>query len=236
MLKKLDDRLFLIGTAHVLPKSAEEVKEVIVGERPEVVAVELCPTRYLALTQGLKRASMLEAVRARGARLFLLNGLLYLLQKKFSRQTGMPAGEEMLVAIRYAQEVGARVELIDRDISITLQRLINRMSWRERVGLFAELLLGLLPFGKRVELERLTSDQIVTYLLQELKRTSPTAYQVLIRERDAYMASRVATLLSTSTGKVVCVVGAGHVPGIYERLSKGPSGSWRISVEYKVSD
>ncbi|MBA7501500.1 hypothetical protein ES706_00070 [subsurface metagenome] len=236
MLKKLDDRLFLIGTAHVLPKSAEEVKEVIVGERPEVVAVELCPTRYLALTQDLKRPSMLEAVRAGGVKLSLLNGLLYLLQNRFSRQTGMPAGEEMLVAIRHAQEVGARVELIDRDISITLQRLIDRMSWRERVGLFAELLLGLFPFGKRIELERLTDDQIVTYLLQELKRTSPTAYQVLIGERDAYMASRVAMLLSTSTGKVVCVVGAGHVPGIYERLSKGPSGSWRISVEYKVSD
>ncbi|KUO40486.1 MAG: hypothetical protein AVW05_03610 [Hadesarchaea archaeon DG-33] len=234
MLRKLDDRLFLIGVAHVLPKSAVEVKEVIVGERPEVVAVELCSARYLALTQGLKRPSMLETVRAGGVRLSLLNGLLYLLQNRFSRQTGMPAGEEMLVAIRHAQEIGARVELIDRDIRITLQRLINRMSWRGRVKLFAELLLGLLPFGKRVELERLTDDQIVAYLLQELKRTSPTAYQVLIGERDAYMASRLAMLLSTSTGKVACVVGAGHVPGIYERLSKGLSGSWRMSVEYEV--
>jgi len=234
VLRKLDDRLFLIGVAHVLPKSAVEVKEVIVGERPEVVAVELCSARYLALTQGLKRPSMLETVRAGGVRLSLLNGLLYLLQNRFSRQTGMPAGEEMLVAIRHAQEIGARVELIDRDIRITLQRLINRMSWRGRVKLFAELLLGLLPFGKRVELERLTDDQIVAYLLQELKRTSPTAYQVLIGERDAYMASRLAMLLSTSTGKVACVVGAGHVPGIYERLSKGLSGSWRMSVEYEV--
>jgi len=174
VLKKLDDRLFLIGTAHVLPKSAEEVKEVIVGERPEVVAVELCPTRYLALTQGLKRASMLEAVRAGGARLFLLNGLLYLLQNRFSRQTGMPAGEEMLVAIRHAQEVGARVELIDRDISITLQRLINRMSWRERVGLFAELLLGLLPFGKRVELERLRATERDLFTVQSFDSASAT--------------------------------------------------------------
>lgn len=234
MLRKLDDRLFLIGVAHVLPKSVVEVKEVIAGERPEVVAVELCSTRYLALTRGLKRLSMLEAVRAGGAKLFLLNGLLYLLQNKFSRQTGMPAGEEMLVAIKHAQEVGARVELIDQDISITLQRLIDLMPWRERVRLFAELLLGLLPLGKRVELERLTNDQIVAYLLQELKRASPTAYQVLIGERDAYMASKVAMILSTSTGKVACVVGAGHVPGIYERLSKGLSGSWRMSLEYEV--
>lgn len=233
VLKKLGDRLFLIGVAHVLPRSAEEVGDVIDRERPEVVAVELCPTRYLALTRGGKRPGALDAMRA-GPKLALLNALLHLVQNKFSRQTGMPAGEEMLVAIRHAQEVGARVELIDRDISITLQRLTDRMPWRERIRLFAELLLGLIPFGKRVELERLTDDQIVTYLLHELKRASPTTYQVLIGERDAYMASRVAMLLSTSTGKVACVVGAGHVPGIYERLSRGISGSWRMSVEYGI--
>lgn len=233
MLKKLDDRLFLIGVAHVLPKSAAEVEEVITQERPEVVAVELCPTRYWALTRGGKRPGALDAMRA-GPKLALLNTLLYLLQSKFARQTGMPAGEEMLVAIRHAREIGARVELIDRDISITLQRLIDRMSWRERLRLFAELLLGLLPFGKRVELERLTDDQIVSYLLHELKRISPTTYEVLINERDAHMASRVAMLLSASTGKVACVVGAGHVPGIYERLSKGVSGDWRINLKYGV--
>lgn len=234
MLKKLDDRLFLVGVAHVLPKSTAEVRHVIAEERPDIVAVELCPTRYLALTRGLKRPSMLEAMRAGGVKLSLLNSLFYLLQKKFSRQTGTPAGEEMLVAIRQAQEIGARVELIDRDIGITMQRLIDRMPWRERLRLFAELLLGLLPFGKRVELERLTDDQIVACLLHELKRASPAAYHVLIKERDTYMASRVAILLSASTGKVACVVGAGHVPGIYERLSRGISGGWGMSVEYRV--
>ncbi|MFQ6130029.1 MAG: TraB/GumN family protein [Candidatus Hadarchaeaceae archaeon] len=234
MLKKLDDRLFLVGVAHVLPKSTMEVERVIAEEKPDIVAVELCPARYLALTRGPKRPSILEIMRAGRVKLSLLSSLLYLLQKKFSQQTGMPAGEEMLVAIRYAQKIGARVELIDRDISITLQRLIDRMSWWEKLRLVAELLLGLLPFGKRVELERLTDEQIVAYLLNELKLASPTAYQVLIRERDVYMASRVAMLLSASTGKVACVVGAGHVPGIYERLSRGISGSWRMKLKYGV--
>lgn len=234
MLKKLGDRLFLVGVAHVLPKSTVEVARVISKERPDIIAVELCPVRYLALTRGLKRPSILEVMRAGGIKLSLLNSLFYLLQKKFSHQTGMPAGEEMLVAIRHAQEIGARVELIDRDIGITMQRLTDCMPWRERLRLFAELLLGLLPFGKRVELERLTDDKIVAYLLHELEQASPAAYQVLIRERDAYMASRVAILLSASTGKVACVVGAGHVPGIYERLSRGISGSWRMSVGYRV--
>lgn len=234
MLKKLDDRLFLVGVAHVLPRSAREVRDVILKERPEVVAIELCPTRHLALTRETKRPGVFETMRAGGLRLSMLSGLLYMLQSKFAHQTGMPAGEEMLVATRYAQEIGARVELIDRDINVTMRRLIDCMPWREKIRLFAGLLLGLLPFGKRVELERLTEDQIVAYLLQELKRASPTAYKVLIEERDTYMASRLAMLLSSRVGRVACIVGAGHVPGIYERLSKGISGGWGVKLEYVV--
>ena len=234
MLKKLDDRLFLIGVAHVLPKSAGEVVDVITRERPEVVAVELCPARYLALTRGGKRPGALEAMRA-GPKLALLSCLIYLLQDKFARQTGMPAGEEMLAAIEHARKVGARVELIDQDIGVTLKRLTDRMPWRERFRLFAGLLLGLMSLGKRVELERLTDEQIVEYLLKELKRTSPTAFDVLIRERDVYMASRLTMLLSGG-GKVVCVVGAGHVPGIYERLSKGVLSGWGMSLSYRIGD
>lgn len=232
VLRKINDRLFLIGVAHVLPKSADEVGKIISKERPDVVAVELDPTRYLALTQRNRRSGVINAMRA-GPKLLPLVGLLYLFQNKFSRQTGMPAGEEMLVAIQHAREARARVEFIDQDIGITLQRLMDLMPWRERLRLFGELLAGLLPFGKHVELERLTDEQIVDYLLEELKRFSPTTYNVLITERDSYMASRVAMLLSAGN-RVVCVVGAGHVPGIYNRL-KEISSSWGIKLEYRVS-
>jgi len=232
VLKKIDDRLFLIGVAHVLPASAAEVGDVIKRERPDVVAVELCPVRYLALTQGEKQPGVFEVARA-GPKLLLLSLLLNLLQNKFSHQTGMPAGEEMLVAIRHAREIGARIELIDRDIGLTLQRLIDLMPWRERLRLFAELLIGLLPTGKHVELERLTDEQIVNYLMEELKRASPILYEVLIEERDAYMASRLALLLPKSN-KVVCVVGAGHVPGIFDQLSRYGQEGWGISFDYRV--
>jgi pheromone shutdown-related protein TraB len=234
VLKKIGEQLFLIGVAHVLPTSAAEVGEVIKMKRPDVVAVELCPTRYLALTQGEQRLGVLDTARA-GPKLLLLSGLLWLLQNKFSRQTGMPAGEEMLVAIKHAREIGARIELIDRDIGLTFQRLIDLMPWRERLRLFAELLIGLLPIGKPVKLERLTDEEIVNYLLEDLKRASPTLYEVLIQERDAYMASKLVMLLSESK-KVVCVVGAGHVPGIFDRLSRGGPGDWRINLNYKVGD
>lgn len=233
VLKKIDEQLFLIGVAHVLPKSATEVEEVITNEQPDVVAVELCPTRYLALTQKWKPPSAFEAMHA-SPKLFLLGSLLHLLQKKFSHQTGMPAGEEMLIAIEHARKIGARIELIDQDVTHIFQRLINRMGLCEKLRLFGELLIGLLPIGKHVDLERLTEEQIVDYLLEELKRTSPTVHEVLIQERDAHMVSKLVLLLAENV-KVVCVVGAGHVPGIFKRLSENISKGWKVNLEYKVN-
>lgn len=223
MLRRLGDRLFLVGVAHVLPESAKEVRDIILREKPEIVAVELCPIRYLMLTRKVGRPGLLQILRAGKLRLTLLSGVLHLLQSKFAHKTGMPVGEEMLVAIRLAEEAGARVELIDRDLSVTLQRLMDRMPLKERIRVFIELLLGFFPLGKRVEIERLTKDEIVAYLLRELKRTSPTSYEVLIEERDAYMASRIANLLLTGK-KIACIVGAGHLPGIYQRLSETSKG------------
>jgi len=58
---------------------------------------------------------------------------------------------------------------------------------------------------------------------------------VLIEERDTYMASRLEMLLSLKVGKVACIVGAGHVPGIYDRLSTGISSGWGMKLEYGIS-
>ncbi|MDI6860196.1 MAG: TraB/GumN family protein, partial [Methanocellales archaeon] len=41
--------IIIIGTAHVSDKSIEEVRSTIEREKPNVVAVELCPRRYQAL-------------------------------------------------------------------------------------------------------------------------------------------------------------------------------------------
>jgi len=40
----------IVGTAHVSEKSVAEVVSRIEEERPDIVAVELCPARYRALT------------------------------------------------------------------------------------------------------------------------------------------------------------------------------------------
>jgi len=230
LLRKLGDRLTLVGVAHVLPKSRDEVKAAIEGESPEVVAVELCPTRYAALMGKVEGAGARDAMHAGEMGPFVLNKFFYFLQAKFAHRTGMPAGEEMLTAIECAQKVGARVELIDRNINLTLQRLVARMGAKEKLRLFLELLLGLLPFGGRVDLEKLTEEEIVTGLISSLKRALPGAYEVLIEERNSYMAAKLTMLLASTKGNIVCVVGAGHISGICRRLE----GKWQAKLEYPL--
>lgn len=235
MLKKVGDRLTLVGVAHVLPKSTADVKAIIERERPEIVAVELCQNRYAALTNKEQQLGAIGALRLGQLKPFIFNKLFHAIQNKFARQTGMPVGEEMLTAIEYAKKAGARVELIDRDIVITIQRLSSLMSRREKIRLLGELFIGLLPFvGERIDFERLTEDQVTASLISTLKQESPTTYKVLIKERDEFMATRIASLLASSKGKIVCVVGAGHVPGLYRRLASQLEGGWQARLEYPL--
>lgn len=236
MLKKIGDRLTIIGVAHVLPKSVVEVRDTIERERPETVAVELCPVRYAALVGRAREARASEALRSGQLRLLITGKLFRLIQTKFAHQTGMPAGEEMLAAIKCAKEVGARVELIDQNIAMTLQRLVGQMGRGEKIRLIGEILLALLPFGgKRIAIEKVTEDQVVVWLLSSLKQSSPTSYRVLIEERDEYMAARILIILARGEGKVVCVVGAGHVPGLYRRLAAQAESGWGINLKYPVT-
>ncbi|MGQ9788471.1 MAG: TraB/GumN family protein [Candidatus Hadarchaeaceae archaeon] len=231
MIKKLYGRLTIVGVAHILPRSVEEAKEVIVTERPDIVAVELDPARYLALTRGA-RTGIFDLWRA-GFGVWLLTALILLLQGKFSRRTGVEAGEEMLAAVQKAKEIGAQVHLIDRDIGTTINRVLSGMPTREKLRLFGNLVISLLPLGKSVEPGRLTEEQVVENLLQEFRKLSPRAYEVLISERDHHMASRLAVLLLTGK-RVVCVVGAGHVPGILEELNRLTLGKWNLKIEYQA--
>ena len=235
MLKKVGDRLTLVGVAHVLPKSTADVRETIERERPEIVAVELCPNRYAVLKEEEQQLGTTDALRSGQLRPFILAKLFQAIQNKFARRTGMPIGEEMLAAIEYAKKAGARIELIDRDIVVTIQRLSYLMSRREKIRLFGELLISLLPFvGKGTDFGRLTEDQVTSSLVSTLEQASPTTYKVLVEERDEFMATRIVSLLASSDEKIVCVVGAGHVPGLYRRLISQLKGSWQTRLEYPL--
>lgn len=214
MIRRIGDRLILVGVAHILPESREEVKRTIWEEKPEVVAVELCLDRYIELTSESSDGGASSGF----SKTALLAKVLRYFQERMGRETGMFPGDEMLAAIREAREVGAGIKLIDRDISLTLRRLMDKMTFFEKIRLMFEMISSFFLSKGEFELEELAEEEVVEDLLLTFKEFSEAAYEVLIEERNDYMIERISELLKSGTGTVICVVGAGHVPGLSEEL------------------
>lgn len=217
MIKRIGERVILIGVAHVLPESREEVIEVIEEEKPDIVGVELCRKRYLQLTSPSQEKSSGIPLSTTG----ILAKILRYFQKKIGERTGMLPGEEMLTAIQEARKVGADIQLIDRDINLTLQRLLNKMSLWEKIKILGQVVLfPLLHSSEDIKLQDITKEEVVEKLLAETKKFSNTIYTVLIEERDQFMAEQITNTLKSGTGKIVCVVGAGHIKGLSKEMEK----------------
>ncbi len=148
--------------------------------------------------------------------MFLVSGFLSYMQKKIGDEVGVKPGAEMLAAIEAAEEVGANVALIDRDIQITLKRALNQMSLWEKMKFAYGLIASFFTSDEELEdIEKIKEGDTLAEVMEYFQDMSPKAYHVLVDERDAYMARM---LLDIPEGQVVAVVGAGHQSGIKEYM------------------
>ncbi len=205
----------IIGVAHVSEESVREVEETIETLKPDVVAVELCETRYRGLLENERKIPVFDLIKKGESTTLLVNILLSYFQKKIGRELGTKPGKEMLAAIEAAKRVNAEVALIDRDIKITLKRALAKMGFLEKIKILFDLFasMGISREEIEKELKKIKSEDYIAKLLQELKNISPNVYKVIVDERDMFMAYRLLEL-SRKYEKIVAVVGAGHKAGI----------------------
>jgi len=208
--------IILVGTAHVSEKSVKEVEESIERFKPDVVAIELDERRYRSLVEGDKddkEIQVKELLKGNNFAVFIIQLLLSYLQRKIGMGTGVRPGSEMVAAAAAAKKQGADVALIDRDIGITLSRFWGNMSWREKLRMFSSLALAALGKGeKSIDIDTITQESTVSDMIGELRKLTPVGANVLIDERDAYMAHKLLEIGGSK--KVLGVVGAGHKSGI----------------------
>ena len=219
MVVEINNNLRLLGTAHISTKSVEAVKQQIAEFNPEVVAVELCKSRYDSLVSGrrLDKEGLLKVIKEGKAPLVLLQSLLAAEQRKLGLDEGQQPGAELLEAVSIAQSLGLQVELIDRDIQTTLRRAWRKMKFRERFKIIFSM-LGDDEDDLDVDLDEILENRdILSDLMNELKDFSPGAGEVLIDERDAYLAQKILAI--DSDKRTLAVVGAGHLSGIENHLS-----------------
>lgn len=207
----------LVGTAHVSKKSIEEVCSTIEEIQPDVVCVELCEPRYRALTSRSAWADLdIFKVIREGKTLFLLANLaIGAYQRRIGQKLDVKPGAELLAAVEKAEAIGARVELVDRDIHITLKRTWANLRFRDKLGLLSAILGSMI--SKRgdeltaEEIESLKDQANLSKILDEFAEELPSVREPLIDERDQYLMSGVE---KAGGERVVAVVGAAHVPGM----------------------
>ena len=220
---KISNNIILVGTAHISKDSVEEVRKVIEEFKPDIVAVELCQRRYDALTKKpeWENTPVNKLLKGNNAYLLLAQTFLGSIQRKLGKEYGVEPGSEMIAAIDVAKKHNHEVALVDRDISVTLKRAWKKMGIREKFRLTWEFLKAMLGYEEEdiedLDLEKLMDQDVISAMMEEFGEIAPSVTDVLIHERDEYIAKKI--IEQNKKGKVVAVVGAGHLKGIKEHLT-----------------
>ena len=216
--------ILLVGTAHVSRASVEDVRGIIASEKPDCVCVELDEGRYTSLLKGSTwhELDIGKVIRDGKGFLLLSNLVLSSFQRRLGADLGVKPGEEMLAAVQAAQELGIPHSLCDRNIQITLRRAWSKTGVWGKSKMLAAMISSVFADEKLgpEEIEKLKQKDILASMMEELAEFLPAAKEVLIDERDRYLAVKI---MQAEGRKLVAVVGAGHLSGItrhIEELSK----------------
>jgi pheromone shutdown-related protein TraB len=212
--------IVIVGTAHISKASVDEVESVIRSEMPEKVCIELDQTRYTTLIENKtwKNIDISRVLKEKKGFLLFANIILSSFQRRLGLEVGVKPGEEMVKAARIAEELGIETVFCDREVQVTLRRAWAKSSFWGKNKMLAALLTALFSKEKVTpeELEKLKEKNLMQSMLEELAGYLPKVKEVLIDERDRYLATKI---YNTQGKKIVAVVGAGHVEGIVKFLT-----------------
>jgi pheromone shutdown-related protein TraB len=212
--------IILVGTAHVSRDSVDEVTRIIAEEKPDRVCVELDEGRYRSMEEGStwQNLDIGKVLREGKGFLLLANLVLGSFQRRLGSDLGVKPGEEMLAAVNAAKGLGIPFSLCDRQIHTTLRRAWARTSFWGKNKMLAAMLSSVFTSEKLTseEIEGLKQKDMLQSMLDELAGYLPAAKEVLIDERDTYLAEKIGR---AEGRRIVAVVGAGHVPGIVKYLN-----------------
>ncbi len=210
--------IHLIGTAHVSNASVQEVIDNLNELMPDAIAIELDTERYQSMSDQKKweNTDIVKIIKEKKVTYLLAQMILSSYQRKIANQFKLTAGEEMKVAINFSKEHNIQLHTIDRNIQITLLRIIDSLGFIEKIKLMTELILSM--FEKDIEetdIEKLKESDLLQAALAQVAKQYPQITEKLIDERDRIMAQKLRTAQGTN---IVAVVGAAHVPGILKYI------------------
>jgi len=234
-----NSEITLIGTAHVSQLSVEMVEEKIATGDYDCVAVELCSPRLENITNRAwwKNLDIYQVFKTKKAGLLLINLALTAYQKRLAERIGVEAGKEMMRAVELSYEKDLRLEVIDRNISTTLHRLVTEVSFWQKMKIVGGLIAGVFV-GEEIseeQIEDLKRGDMLHAVVSEFGEELPEIKRVLIDERDEYMVGRLAEVSASHDApkKILALVGAGHLRGMMASIDSPPDAAHLQELDQK---
>jgi pheromone shutdown-related protein TraB len=226
-----DKEIILVGTAHISHESVEQVKDTIRAERPDRVCIEIDGGRFKTMSEKSSWESLdiVKIIKEGKVFLFLANLILSSFQRRMGSSTGTSPGDEMKAAAEAAAELGVPYHFCDREVGTTLRRAWGLSGLWNKMKLLSALMSSAFTNEQlsEAEIEALKKNGAIEDMMGELAEYLPKVKEVLIDERDRYLAAKI---YSSGSGKIVAVVGAGHMNGIVAWLEKIHSGQSNTDV------
>ncbi len=222
----------LIGTAHVSAESITEVENTIRELKPDSVAIELDDKRADSIKNKDKYSQLdiIQVLKKHQGFLLLANLVLASFQRRMGQNVGVKPGDEMLAGIRVAEELGIPTVMADRPIQITLRRAWAKNNLWGKSKLIAALLSS--AFSKEEmsaqEIEDIKDKNEMDSMMKELADYMPVVKEVLIDERNLYLAKKI---WDAPGNNIVAVLGAGHLDGVVENLEAIAAGKTEANLE-----
>ena len=213
--------LVIVGTSHIARQSLNDVEKVILEKKPDVVALELDKERLYALLNkdNVDRRAKWGDIRRIGIKGYIFARLVEWIENKLGEKVGVKPGDDMLKAVMIAKEHKIKVALIDQRIEVTLKNLNKYITWKERGRFFIDVLKAVFGFGEKInfDLNKVPDDKLIEKMLLKVKDRYPSLYNVLVVDRNKYMAIRLKKLMN-NFDLIVAIVGAGHVEDLIEEV------------------
>ena len=250
LINYTDIDIYLCGTLHVAKSSVDFVQDTIQTIKPDFVVLEICDSRIDSIITSTDDDNEINitlkdvfqvGIEERSLKAFGM-GVMTWIQKKAAKSLGSKLGGELAMATYEAHKHGSSVVLGDRSYAVTVQRAFDRLSFLERIKmviiLFSEIIMmsffNLKDYIKKTEMD----EAFIKREIAKFGRWLPGFADVIINERDEYLAQTLVEIVKTGfykersnnglgplppgrRGKVVAVVGAGHLPGIVKHLNVG---------------
>jgi pheromone shutdown-related protein TraB len=212
----------ILGTAHVSEESVKAVRRLTEELNPDTICVELCESRIKSIQDPdyFKKLDVFRVFKERKMFLLLSSLILSSFQKKIGEGTVRP-GDELREGMNLAKARGLRMVPIDREIQTTLKRAWGNVGFFSKMYLISALITSL--FYKEdisaEKIEEMKSEDVLNDLFSQIPARYHSVKRVIIDERDEYLAEKIRQAAKSSS-KLLAIVGAGHLNGIMNHISK----------------